>query len=445
MLKEMIQIQTPGGETHSVHKPNLMQTDDLLNMVEVIRSSLPNDFNVVVVFDNMPAMEIWRVATRKFVSHLSAVLPVFFWEITTIEDKEMDTEFTSGSTVFLHDYGQPNTPPQYYDTLTNKETKTLVFVITDCSSASWDNGSMYNLLKSVSQTSSLAILQVLPESLWDSTAITYAQSYLVSTTIQEVTQVGQLFAFKIGWGHDIENRTGDLGSPVFPTVPFDHNGITRLFHVLGDTQLPKPHIEAYDFKPIPVEELKNIQHQLDTLMPKTEKNELIEQSEEEFVDKVYKRFCVIVPSDSQRVATYFAMIPLTTEYMQVLLTRVSNTLTHADLVYTMYSDLMKRTTEQTHYGAFAHYELNGGNAMREKLLNWTPLHIIEDTLYWITNDLAQYIIRLFEGDVELAISSGDPFLNHAIHVCEFVHLYLANQERYTDHLKLQVQSQKKGE
>ncbi len=152
-------------------------------------------FDLVLLIEDSPSMGVWQDTVqdlRVLLIQTGIFRDVHTWAMVLEEsDTEDNARVANMSLRVAH--AVPGMGRRSYEPreLIDSQQRRLILVISDCSSLAWDNRAAVRLLKPLAETNALSILQVLPEELWGTTALTNAVRVRVSSR-QIVTSDGPL-------------------------------------------------------------------------------------------------------------------------------------------------------------------------------------------------------------------------------------------------------------
>lgn len=140
----------------------------------VFRPAPARWLEVAIVFDDVPSMSVWKDTAaefRRLLERQGAFRDVRAWSL------DRDGALFPG---LSSERGR--SPGRSARELVDMSGQRLVLVMTDCVGERWHDGTMSKWLDPVLSTNPVAILQVLPPSLWDRTAIGDSQYWLSAAT-----------------------------------------------------------------------------------------------------------------------------------------------------------------------------------------------------------------------------------------------------------------------
>lgn len=123
--------------------------------------------DAVVVIDQSPGMVIWRQTVAEFVALLERLGAFRSIQTWAFEPDGADSLQLYASTASGIRRGQPRSPHELVDHLGRR----LILVVSDCVSPLWYGGAVAGLLHIWGQKNQSIVMQVLPDRLWDRTAL----------------------------------------------------------------------------------------------------------------------------------------------------------------------------------------------------------------------------------------------------------------------------------
>ncbi|KAB0241403.1 formylglycine-generating enzyme family protein [Microcystis aeruginosa EAWAG127a] len=178
----------------------------------VFKPTLEPWLELALVFDRSPSMDIWHQTLtdlKTVLQHYGIFRDVQVWQLAFKENN-----------LFLYKgLSKTNSRVYHPKELLNPNGRRLIVVVSDCVASYWRDGRIFPLLKLWSQSSPLAILQMLPEWLWLKTGLGLGAKVTLFSDEPGLTNSRLKFRDVLIWEnvfHD-ENR---LPIPVFTLEPF---------------------------------------------------------------------------------------------------------------------------------------------------------------------------------------------------------------------------------
>ncbi|MFM6435968.1 MAG: SAV_2336 N-terminal domain-related protein, partial [Microcystis panniformis] len=181
-------------------------------LAPVFKPALEPWLELALVFDRSSSMDIWHqtLADLKTVlQHYGIFRDVQVWQLVLKEN----------NLVLYKGLSKTNSRVYHPKELLNPNGRRLIVVVSDCVASYWRDGRIFPLLKLWSQSSPLAILQMLPEWLWLKTGLGLGAKVTLFSDEPGLTNSRLKFRDVLIWEnvfHD-ENR---LPIPVFTLEPF---------------------------------------------------------------------------------------------------------------------------------------------------------------------------------------------------------------------------------
>ena len=136
------------------------QFADTRVLAPVMKPAMEHWFEVALVFDGSPSMDIWRETNRELYRLLTlhgAFRDVRCWTLSADADEVM----------LVSESGLK----QDWRELIDPAARRLMLLLTDCTGKHWDHAPVWKMLAGWGKSSLAALIQVLPERLWVNTAL----------------------------------------------------------------------------------------------------------------------------------------------------------------------------------------------------------------------------------------------------------------------------------
>ncbi|REJ40686.1 MAG: formylglycine-generating enzyme family protein [Microcystis flos-aquae DF17] len=177
----------------------------------VFKPTLEPWLELALVFDRSPSMDIWHqtLADLKTVlQHYGIFRDVQVWQLAFKENN-----------LFLYKgLSKTNSRVYHPKELLNPNGRRLIVVVSDCVASYWRDGRMFPLLKLWSQSSPLAILQMLPEWLWLKTGLGLGAKVTLFSDEPGLTNSRLKFRDVLIW-ENVFREQNRLQIPVFTLEP----------------------------------------------------------------------------------------------------------------------------------------------------------------------------------------------------------------------------------
>jgi hypothetical protein len=177
----------------------------------VFKPTLEPWLELALVFDRGPSMDIWHqtLADLKTVlQHYGIFRDVQVWQLAFKENN-----------LFLYKgLSKTNSRVYHPKELLNPNGRRLIVVVSDCVASYWRDGRMFPLLKLWSQSSPLAILQMLPEWLWLKTGLGLGAKVTLFSDEPGLTNSRLKFRDVLIW-ENVFREQNRLQIPVFTLEP----------------------------------------------------------------------------------------------------------------------------------------------------------------------------------------------------------------------------------
>jgi AAA ATPase domain len=152
-------------------------------LIPVVRPAPERWFEVVLVIDEGASMMLWKQTIKEFRQLLEqhgAFRDVRTWGLFTDFRGKVRLHARTVSVARHHRFHNPRE-------LIDPSGRRLLLVISDCVSPAWRSGAVTEVLSQWACNSPLAIIQVLPEWLWERSALGLAESVLLRSSIPGVS------------------------------------------------------------------------------------------------------------------------------------------------------------------------------------------------------------------------------------------------------------------
>jgi formylglycine-generating enzyme required for sulfatase activity len=331
--------------------------------------------------DDAPSMTLWRQTVDEFIALLSGAgifRNVQRWTLAVVEAEGAVNDERQTELRLYPEAASPGDTRRQHDAaeLLDQQRRRLFLLVTDCSSIVWDSGAAQRFLQPLAASNLVSLVQLLPETLWPTTALGLARETRLTST-QPLATNAQLFPgqnknndpYPIPvvslepdvlrlWAGFLAGR--ERRSQIAYYLPTDDDAaidVDAALRELGITPQPVP--VAADVDPA----------------------------------ELYNRFRARVPQRARPLAAYFAAAPLTLSVMRMVQAALLPRATHADFVHVFYSGLLQRVTAQTEARPDSEilYDFVGGDAMRRYLLARLPNATAEQVVELVITELSRYV------------------------------------------------------
>lgn len=337
--------------------------------------------DLIILVDSAPSMALWQ----QTIDELSTLLAntglfrnVHRWKLVIVETEGTvnDDEKTE---LHLHStQAAPGATPRHHSIseLLDQQQRRLFIVISDCSSIVWDSGIAQQLLKPLAENNLLSLFQVLPESLWETTALKLAtKTRLISRQLLSCNR------------QMVDKQSNNKNNYPIPVVSIEPLAIKTWAGFLAGHEhrsVSGCYLPTTEDVSIDIDE---VLQRMGIVSNK------IQSDNDVSIPYLYNKFRERVPVHARLLATYFAAIPLTLPIMRMVQATMLPNTTHADFVHVFYSGLIKRKTAQTinHPESKIVYDFAGGDAMRRYLLTRLPRYNAEELVDLVIGELSRYI------------------------------------------------------
>ncbi|BBH37856.1 hypothetical protein myaer102_03180 [Microcystis viridis NIES-102] len=178
----------------------------------VFKPTLEPWLELALVFDRSPSMDIWHQTLtdlKTVLQHYGIFRDVQVWQLAFKENN-----------LFLYKgLSKTNSRVYHPKELLNPNGRRLIVVVSDCVASYWRDGRMFPLLKLWSQSSPLAILQMLPEWLWLKTGLGLGAKVTLFSDEPGLTNSRLKFRDVLIW-ENVFREQNRLQIPVFTLEPF---------------------------------------------------------------------------------------------------------------------------------------------------------------------------------------------------------------------------------
>ncbi|TRT52918.1 MAG: formylglycine-generating enzyme family protein [Microcystis aeruginosa Ma_QC_C_20070703_M131] len=177
----------------------------------VFKLTLEPWLELALVFDRSPSMDIWHQTLtdlKTVLQHYGIFRDVQVWQLAFKENN-----------LFLYKgLSKTNSRVYHPKELLNPNGRRLIVVVSDCVASYWRDGRMFPLLKLWSQSSPLAILQMLPEWLWLKTGLGLGAKVTLFSDEPGLTNSRLKFRDVLIW-ENVFREQNRLQIPVFTLEP----------------------------------------------------------------------------------------------------------------------------------------------------------------------------------------------------------------------------------
>ncbi|MCZ8121404.1 MAG: formylglycine-generating enzyme family protein [Microcystis sp. LE18-22.4A] len=177
----------------------------------VFKPTLEPWLELALVFDRSPSMDIWHQTLtdlKTVLQHYGIFRDVQVWQLAFKENN-----------LFLYKgLSKTNSRVYHPKELLNPNGRRLIVVVSDCVASYWRDGRMFPLLKLWSQSSPLAILQMLPEWLWLKTGLGLGAKVTLFSDEPGLTNSRLKFRDVLIW-ENVFREQNRLQIPVFTLEP----------------------------------------------------------------------------------------------------------------------------------------------------------------------------------------------------------------------------------
>ncbi|MCZ8064460.1 MAG: SAV_2336 N-terminal domain-related protein [Microcystis sp.] len=178
----------------------------------VFKPTLEPWLELALVFDRSPSMDIWHQTLtdlKTVLQHYGIFRDVQVWQLAFKENN-----------LFLYKgLSKTNSRVYHPKELLNPNGRRLIVVVSDCVASYWRDGRIFPLLKLWSQSSPLAILQMLPEWLWLKTGLGLGAKVTLFSDEPGLTNSRLKFRDVLIW-ENVFREQNRLPIPVFTLEPF---------------------------------------------------------------------------------------------------------------------------------------------------------------------------------------------------------------------------------
>jgi len=177
----------------------------------VFKPTLEPWLELALVFDRSPSMDIWHQTLtdlKTVLQHYGIFRDVQVWQLAFKENN-----------LFLYKgLSKTNSRVYHPKELLNPNGRRLIVVVSDCVASYWRDGRIFPLLKLWSQSSPLAILQMLPEWLWLKTGLGLGAKVTLFSDEPGLTNSRLKFRDVLIW-ENVFHEQNRLQIPVFTLEP----------------------------------------------------------------------------------------------------------------------------------------------------------------------------------------------------------------------------------
>ncbi len=335
--------------------------------------------DVVLLVDGSPSMMIWQdtiTAVAQLLRDVGIFRDVQQFTLRVVEAAGINNPDPQVTTVELVAADSVRRASELVDAAGRR----LFLVLSDCSSVVWDNGAMSRLLQPFVMHNCVSIWQILPESLWKTTALTHAKQTWLSAV--DMLQ---------------NERALHINAQAIPVVPLAAEPLMQWANWL--TGRGEDRLAAYTFSPshqVRQEDVNSRLHRLGIVRAPTAST----------AEDRYDHFREHRPQRVQALASYLAAVPLTPPIMRMVQRTMLPHSEHSDLAYVFYSGLLQRQTPQ-HADLLPeqiYYEFAGDDEqMRDLLLSKIPTFQVETLFDHLTDYIIENIDKLAQFGVVLGV------------------------------------------
>ncbi len=179
----------------------------------VLKQQLELRFDLVLVIDESDSMIFWQRITEEL-KHLLTHYGIFrnIQTFGMVKDKK-------GNICLRQKIGKKSYSSRYYSPrkLIDSSGRRLILVVSDCVSEIWCNGQALSVLKIWGKHNAVAIMQMLPESMWTRTGLSLGAMVQLDSLIPLINN-RNLFVKEILIWDDVDFKR-DLKVPVFNLTP----------------------------------------------------------------------------------------------------------------------------------------------------------------------------------------------------------------------------------
>ncbi|MBR8835277.1 MAG: formylglycine-generating enzyme family protein [Stigonema ocellatum SAG 48.90 = DSM 106950] len=160
-------------------------------------------FDLVLVVDESNTMIFWQKTIQelqKLLEIQGAFRDVQVWGLVTNQEGHIYVRRGTGKTARKHRHYQPHS-------LIDPSGKRLFLLASDCVTDIWHNGKAFDILKIWAQKNPVAIIQMLPQWLWQRTGLSFGAKVQFVSLTPRIANQGLLIKKILLWD-DIDFRTG---------------------------------------------------------------------------------------------------------------------------------------------------------------------------------------------------------------------------------------------
>ena len=281
--------------------------------VPALRPLAERMFDLILLIEESPSMGVWRDTVRDL--RVVLIQTGIFRDVNTwamvLEETAADSDTRSVNMSLRVAQAVPGVARRIYEPgeLIDPQQRRLILVLSDCCSPAWDNGTAMRLLKPLTTVNAVSIVQLLPEELWDITALTNAvQVTLFSRQI--FTSNSQLEIQNLPKGVQSEQLTENPSIPVVTLAPRELNSWAHFVMGRRQERATGYYFHAHSPGDEPVGDI-DVEAELNDLLG------VSPGREGPTVDARYSHFLSTVPPRARRLAAHFAAAPLTIPIMAV--------------------------------------------------------------------------------------------------------------------------------
>lgn len=281
---------------------------------------------VALIVDEWSTMVIWQQTVTEFqelLAQLGAFRNVQRWSlITTVSREKQDDETVD--LMLRTNAGPSGGASRACDPLevSDPSGQRLVLVLSDCSSPAWSSGDMARLLHRCAAHNLVTIIQMLPEYLWETSAL--AEAVQIQLSAAEPGANNSRLKVDLPWHWlDISPPAG-VSMPVITLEPEALGSWARLVAGLGKVQVPGIYLPM-----APVESLDEEEGSVRLQMSPEER---------------WERFRTTASPTARELAGYLAAAPLSLPVMRLVQTTMLPNSRQVHLAEVFRSGLIKRLT-----------------------------------------------------------------------------------------------------
>ncbi|MDB9343409.1 SAV_2336 N-terminal domain-related protein [Nodularia spumigena CS-586/05] len=198
-------------------------------LTPIFKPALEPWLELVLVFDRNSSMDIWHqtlLDLKTVLQHYGIFRDVQVWQVALKEKK----------TVLYKGLNKTNSRVSHPKELLNPNGRRIILVVSDCVASYWQDGEIFPLLELWSQSSPLAILQMLPEWLWLKTGLGFGAKVTLFSDEPGLNNRRLKIRDVLLWENVFHNKNR-LQIPVFTLEPLSIERWSRVVVGRSDTKV----------------------------------------------------------------------------------------------------------------------------------------------------------------------------------------------------------------